>query len=731
MMKLKIHQLTGVSDSQKPANKDVFGSTTPSNRAKTRKMTPGFTPHFYTLPPPPLRQQSPCSPSSSAAQSPAPQRTSSQDMMPTLLLHLYKFYGHGTSWRSQEQKTAVKALVDLQQDVIVVLPTGIGKTAIAILPSTVEDGVTVIVVPLRSLLDDWKRRLQKLNVRYEHFVGAANPTLGGATNIVLVSSDVIRYPAWRKAVAALSQKRTVVRFVFDECHYYVTDVDFRSQAMANPHSIRANLPCQFVLMSATLPPGAREWLAAQFPLTSPLHVTTSTSRPELKYIVRPQHISLLSIVEEIRATVPQVSADNMWTNNDRYLIFASSIKIGQALASSLGLNLYHANSDSAPISDEERERRLHAFLCGDQQGLVCTTALAAGFDYPHIRLTINVGTPGDLILFGQQTGRAGRDGKRAICLLYPMGYATSKVHPELCGVEYMNAIVGKEALGSLCVRWNLGKGLDGKGALCKDHPAQYEWCYFCRDGKFFTKLSLQVCVNFLPPDWIPPVVHLGASPATPAFCSSTQGMFLKSNIQGHLTNIIFKDFSGEKNLKRRLSANFETSRVAAHKLTTEAMRNKQESAEYYQRILQDVAGNCGSCYLTAKYVEHGHSADCPTFGPKAVYKEIQSTIHYPQKDRWRAPCYRCHIHSFGSNTLHPEFSSSQTVCEHKALMLPLMTHVWNDSKKRHVLQQLVGTKWNTLSDYIAWLEAPIDKAPWCSSMVLLALVHEHKDIFFV
>lgn len=45
--------------------------------------------------------------------------------------------------------------------------------------------------------------------------------------------------------------------------------------------------------------------------------------------------------------------------------------------------------------------------------IVATTALAEGFDYPYVRLVINVDEPESLVIFAQESGRAGRDGKRA------------------------------------------------------------------------------------------------------------------------------------------------------------------------------------------------------------------------------------------------------------------------------------------------------------------------------
>ncbi|KAJ3539138.1 hypothetical protein NMY22_g4870 [Coprinellus aureogranulatus] len=88
-----------------------------------------------------------------------------------MLGQLRQLVGPQAVWKSKEQKEAVHHLLSLNQDVIVALPTGIGKSVIALLPSQVENAVTVIVVPLVALMQDWKRRLNAFGIAYEHFEG--------------------------------------------------------------------------------------------------------------------------------------------------------------------------------------------------------------------------------------------------------------------------------------------------------------------------------------------------------------------------------------------------------------------------------------------------------------------------------------------------------------------------------------------------------------------------------
>jgi superfamily II DNA helicase RecQ len=102
-----------------------------------------------------------------------------------------------------------------------------------------------------------------------------------------------------------------------------------------------------------------------------------------------------------------------WNNESRYLIFVNPWMDGKAVAKDFGLEFYHAHSDTHPITDDKRRGRYQRMLSRKHRGLVCTTALAAGTDYAHVRLTIHIGLPRNTTIFKQQAEQAGRDGKMA------------------------------------------------------------------------------------------------------------------------------------------------------------------------------------------------------------------------------------------------------------------------------------------------------------------------------
>lgn len=400
--------------------------------------------------------------------------TSSIPNTHSALTELRKLLGQDAKWRSPEQRSAIKALLSLEQDVIVALPTGVGKSVIAYLPSLLESAVTVIVIPLLSLLDDWKRRLQQLSIPFEHFEGAKAPTLQGNTNIILVTSDIVRYPHWRKAISEVQARHTIARYVFDECHYYFTDVDFRKHAMANPWELRCAFPVQFVLLSATLPQPARDYLSQQMVLVNPLTISAPTLRPELRYKLLDKDLPIGESIRVIETTIQHCTTVLEWNEDDRYLIFVNYLETGHTISEHLQLDFYHANSNSWPASDAVRQGRMDSWISGNKKGLVCTSALAAGNDYGHVRLTIHVGTPPDMVIFNQQSGRAGRDGMEAWCCILPNGKARGGKNStgHLVGASQMTCVTTSpaEAWPKTCFRYNSSEVMDGHPIHCLQLP---------------------------------------------------------------------------------------------------------------------------------------------------------------------------------------------------------------------------------------------------------------------
>ncbi|KAI5980514.1 hypothetical protein EDD15DRAFT_2188573, partial [Pisolithus albus] len=188
-----------------------------------------------------------------------------------------------TSWRSYQQRDAMVAILKREKDVIVILPTGGGKSMLAIVPSMMEVNMaTILILPLNSLIMDYERRLTAMRVPYQ--VYKSGQQLNLQDNLVIVSADKSQMPHWRSSLADLRRRKEIARIIVDEAHIPLIAKGYR-RSLENFYEVRSE-PVPLVLLSATLPPIFMNSLTNMYRLLSN-HITCrqSTNRPELTYIL--------------------------------------------------------------------------------------------------------------------------------------------------------------------------------------------------------------------------------------------------------------------------------------------------------------------------------------------------------------------------------------------------------------------------------------------------------------
>ena len=170
------------------------------------------------------------------------------------------------SWSCDEQRLAMEAVLELKKDVMAIMCTGSGKSILMIIPLLLEKNkVTISILPLKSLLSDYRWKLDEQGVPYEVFHSQKSPKLTGHCNLVLVTINQARSQRWRQELAELNERIPVVRTVFDEGHYAITDNDWR-RVLDMVHDLR-QFPMQMVILSATIPPKSEAFTKEAFGLS--------------------------------------------------------------------------------------------------------------------------------------------------------------------------------------------------------------------------------------------------------------------------------------------------------------------------------------------------------------------------------------------------------------------------------------------------------------------------------
>ena len=301
------------------------------------------------------------------------------------------------------------------RDSIVVLPTGGGKSLCFQAPAVVRPGVAVVVSPLISLMKD----------QVDTLVGNGVPA--ALLNSSLTASEKSNVVAGlrqdRYKLLYVSPERLVgdgsdsflsllssldVSFIaIDEAHCISQwGHDFRPE-YRQLGRIREALPgVGLHAYTATATERVRRDIAVQLGLNDPIEFVGSFDRPNLVYRVLP------------RASLKKQLSDVLSRHQgEAGIIYCTSRREVDALASWLTEIGHTALPYHAGLSDEERSRHQDAFLTERADIVVATVAFGMGIDRSDVRFVVHAGAPRSLEHYQQESGRAGRDGLEAECLL--------------------------------------------------------------------------------------------------------------------------------------------------------------------------------------------------------------------------------------------------------------------------------------------------------------------------
>lgn len=308
-------------------------------------------------------------------------------------------------------------VVDAQmsgRDVLAVAPTGSGKSLSYWVPAILSDGLTVVVSPLIALMKDQVDRLVGHGVR----AAFINSTLGsteqrerleaasrGAYQLLYVAPERFSRPGFTTRLASFPVKR----FVVDEAHCISTwGHDFRPDYRLIGDALEACGRPPIGAFTATATPDVRGDIVANLQLRDPLVVVTGFNRPNLR---------LAAVAARGRRERVEALRRHLDPGQGRALVYTGTVKSAEDTAATISRWGFPAAPYHGRLPDGDRRRIQEGFASRDLRVVVATSAFGMGVDFPDIRQVIHVGFPGSVEAYYQEAGRAGRDGKPALCLL--------------------------------------------------------------------------------------------------------------------------------------------------------------------------------------------------------------------------------------------------------------------------------------------------------------------------
>ena len=332
--------------------------------------------------------------------------------MDPLLEALERYWGYSTF--RPLQREAMQAILD-DRDSVVVLPTGGGKSLCFQAPALVRPGLALVVSPLISLMKDQVDSLTANGVPAACFNSSlpaderASVLQGlreGRYRLLYVSPERLASEHSESFIANLA--RNGLGFIaVDEAHCISQwGHDFRPEYRQLARLRQAFPGVSLHAYTATATARVRGDIAAQLALREPLVLVGSFDRPNLIYRV-------LS-----RAQLKRQILDVLGRHRGHAgIIYCTSRREVDALAAWLSDTGMRAVPYHAGLSDSERSRNQDAFLDEHADVVVATVAFGMGIDRSDVRFVVHAGAPQSLEHYQQESGRAGRDGLEAECVL--------------------------------------------------------------------------------------------------------------------------------------------------------------------------------------------------------------------------------------------------------------------------------------------------------------------------
>ena len=298
------------------------------------------------------------------------------------------------------------------QDALAILPTGAGKSLCYQLPALVREGLTVVVSPLIALMKDQVDQLEASGVAATFL----NSTLGGdearrriegldagAYQLLYVAPERLMLPDFLSRL----NRWKIAALAVDEAHCISEwGHDFRPE-YRRLKEVRQLIPAISVLaLTATATERVREDIVKQLELRDPAIFLASFNRPNLKYQVIAKSGAAAQVCNFANAR-PDESG----------IVYCQSRKNTETLTATLRAQGFSAVAYHAGLDAQERAKNQDAFLRDEAKIICATVAFGMAINKPNVRYVIHADLPKNIEGYYQETGRAGRDGLPADCLL--------------------------------------------------------------------------------------------------------------------------------------------------------------------------------------------------------------------------------------------------------------------------------------------------------------------------
>jgi ATP-dependent DNA helicase RecQ len=327
-----------------------------------------------------------------------------------ILATVRRYWGFDTLRPLQEQ--AIRAGLE-QRDSLVVMPTGGGKSLCYQVPPELAQRTDIVVSPLISLMKDQVDGLRACGYRAvalysgmpaDEVRRVEGEIAAGRSRLAFVAPERLLTPRFLRLIDRLQ----VRAFAIDEAHCISHwGHDFRPE-YRRLAELKARFPAASVhAYTATATERVRADVIEQLRLKDPAVLVGTFDRPNLVYRVIPRVDVDAQVLEAVRRHAGQAA-----------IVYCISRKDAESLAATLSAAGVRAAHYHAGLDSEARRKTQDAFAAEEIDVIAATVAFGMGIDRSDVRCVVHAAMPKSIEHYQQETGRAGRDGLEAECILF-------------------------------------------------------------------------------------------------------------------------------------------------------------------------------------------------------------------------------------------------------------------------------------------------------------------------